>query len=218
VTRRALYDQVSIHAPARGATMESRAETGDHASFNPRARAGRDRYPIALPPSLPGFNPRARAGRDPPPSPQARRLIVSIHAPARGATLNHWLNHRLRPVSIHAPARGATLIPGDVLHVLDVSIHAPARGATAACSHAQATRQGFNPRARAGRDEWQTRHRPDRRFQSTRPRGARRQESVYDFATACFNPRARAGRDFLVLVHIVKVCGFNPRARAGRDV
>ena len=78
---------------------------------------------------------------------------VSIHAPARGATLIIFFCHISGLVSIHAPARGATLIKlfgrlaiqsfnsrpcerGDEqactndMAILRVSIHAPARGAT----------------------------------------------------------------------------------------
>ena len=78
---------------------------------------------------------------------------VSIHAPARGATIRLWETEDSYAVSIHAPARGATNVaailkglvefqstpPRGGRHVsvdargtgLDVSIHAPARGATA---------------------------------------------------------------------------------------
>ncbi len=35
-------------------------------------------------------------------------LLVSIHAPARGATVNSSVVKALVEVSIHAPARGAT--------------------------------------------------------------------------------------------------------------
>ena len=80
--------------------------------------------------------------------------LVSIHAPAWGAT--ERLSPRLSPysVSIHAPAWGATLTFGDAYEEeIDVSIHAPAWGAT----------------RHAVRLAWQVKE-----FQSTRPRGARR--------------------------------------------
>ena len=81
---------------------------------------------------------------------------VSIHAPARGATLSasfHSIGGEI--VSIHAPARGATFgfmagtlnnsfqftpprggrraVMADFLIAEAVSIHAPARGATMGC-------------------------------------------------------------------------------------
>ncbi len=99
-----------------------------------------------------GFNPRARVGRD-----HARsRLhhsqhIVSIHAPAWGATpLTRHIADRRR-VSIHAPAWGATAAHLCAVRTPAVSIHAPAWGATY---------------------QYRVAWRPHQ-FQSTRPRGAR---------------------------------------------
>ena len=57
-------EQVSIHAPAGGATYE-RAKYGAYTE---------------------GFNPRARGGRDGTLSCVSRFIAVSIHAPAGGAT------------------------------------------------------------------------------------------------------------------------------------
>ena len=102
-------NQVSIHAPARGATFGHWLTSFYTTGFNPRAREGRD------------------IGKD-----LSRSLMsVSIHAPARGATCLSWVKQPAIHVSIHAPARGATL-PGSRLSATEkVSIHAPARGATA---------------------------------------------------------------------------------------
>ena len=99
---------VSIHAPARGATVSRRKGRPECDCFNPRAREGRDELETAPPVIVRGFNPRAREGRDFRReefrcgrrcfNPRARegrdacagesagRLRVSIHAPARGAT------------------------------------------------------------------------------------------------------------------------------------
>jgi len=41
---------------------------------------------------------------------QEYEVIVSIHAPARGATATYYLPLPPQTVSIHAPARGATLL------------------------------------------------------------------------------------------------------------
>ena len=57
-------------------------------------------------------------------------MIISIHAPAKGATCS-WFNPPSRCyISIHAPAKGATIV--SVLFSLGIciSIHAPAKGAT----------------------------------------------------------------------------------------
>ena len=60
-----------------------------------------------------------------------KNMDVSIHAPARGATLIAGSPRCVSAVSIHAPARGATNTPADTALLQQVSIHAPARGATA---------------------------------------------------------------------------------------
>jgi len=56
--------------------------------------------------------------------------MVSIHAPAWGATSDIDLIEQLLDVSIHAPAWGATFQPISKQPILRVSIHAPAWGAT----------------------------------------------------------------------------------------
>ena len=58
------------------------------------------------------------------------RHCISIHAPARGATIRNHANCFLFCISIHAPARGATLLRRDHSALRNISIHAPARGAT----------------------------------------------------------------------------------------
>jgi len=55
---------VSIHAPARGATVSVGTSTTKITSFNPRARAGRDVRIESSDSVKLCFNPRARAGRD----------------------------------------------------------------------------------------------------------------------------------------------------------
>ena len=57
------------------------------ASFNPRARVGRDRINFSNPVgTLSSFNPRARVGRDKAHKAATTKEEVSIHAPAWGAT------------------------------------------------------------------------------------------------------------------------------------
>ena len=83
----------------------------------------------------------------------ARIHIVSIHAPAWGATVARFgVGNNLDGVSIHAPAWGATLPPHQKQKPSTVSIHAPAWGAT--------TDHAF-------------RFQSTQEFQSTRPHGAR---------------------------------------------
>ena len=165
---------VSIHAPARGATrgwkdVENR--TWKFQSTPPRG--GRLIRGICMPlknwfQSTPprggrpsrarrsaterSFNPRPRAGGD------ARlegcrepHVEVSIHAPARGATHPRHLHAVEELVSIHAPARGATIQSAPI--------------------------------------------RNGEKFQSTPPRGGRPTDASRSGARCCFNPRPRAGGD-----------------------
>ena len=76
-------------------------------------------------------------------------------------------------VSIHAPAWGATSVAFLLMWQQYVSIHAPAWGATG-------DRELINS---------------CEKFQSTRPRGARRTEARNFARCRGFNPRARVGRD-----------------------
>ena len=63
------------------------------------------------------------------------RRYISIHAPARGATIFQKLPVVLYFISIHAPARGATNSIFDGIYRYIISIHAPARGATHNCNY-----------------------------------------------------------------------------------
>ena len=121
---------ISIHAPARGATVPDQVivcgpgyfnprsrEGSDHChdvtkcleiNFNPRSREGSDSsYAIHFP-LRSHFNPRSREGSDRPSTHQMGQAGISIHAPARGATLKLSRDCIIAAISIHAPARGAT--------------------------------------------------------------------------------------------------------------
>ena len=142
--------QVSIHAPARGATyfsdfwkeyprfqstrprgarlaiqavytMPNRFQSTRPRGARHRGIPGRRRHQ--------GFNPRARAGRDLVFVLLPQTYRVSIHAPARGATniereREAWIKFQsTRP-------RGARQDIHFIIRLPKVSIHAPARGAT----------------------------------------------------------------------------------------
>ena len=59
-------------------------------------------------------------------------LIISIHAPAKGATILSLVLPPPNHISIHAPAKGATVSSSHTVHCHIISIHAPAKGATVA--------------------------------------------------------------------------------------
>ena len=122
-------------------------------------------------------------------------VLVSIHAPTRGATMDKEFNDCPSWVSIHAPTRGATFHWPKYPRVMIVSIHAPTRGAT---------RQGATLQLKA-------------MFQSTRPRGARLMVLSSLVGHMGFNPRAHAGRDLSNWYTSPDDTRFNPRAHAGRD-
>ena len=100
--------------------------------------------------------------------------MVSIHAPAWGATLGIEVEDNGEEVSIHAPAWGATFDYRGFGGIRYVSIHAPAWGATSSGDQAPAPCPCFNPRARVGRDYFANGNGSSKRG---------------------FNPRARVGRD-----------------------
>ena len=100
-----------------------------------------------------GFNPRTRVGCD----------------SGRG----RW-GRSPRLVSIHAPAWGATACCARSCGKFPVSIHAPAWGATWALPRRPRQASSFNPRTRVGCDMPSTDAPPCRlMFQSTHPRGVR---------------------------------------------
>ena len=146
---------------------------------------------------LTDFNPRSREGSDLLPGRPALPPQISIHAPARGATLYESGNPLSFFISIHAPARGATRHTtatdgldrdfnprsregSDAIAVFalwtncDISIHAPARGATVSRRCFPSFKYHFNPRSREGSDSAvRTKIAELAVFQSTLPRGER---------------------------------------------
>ena len=164
---------VSIHAPARGATRTCNGiYSATIVSIHAPARGATFANGVEI----------TASG-------------VSIHAPARGATLCGRCLLLLGRVSIHAPARGATSVASGFRRHDRVSIHAPARGATLDRSTCSATVEGFNSRARKGRDS------------STGRRSSSNRVSIHAPARGA-TPGGPRGPP---------VCGFNSRARKGRD-
>ena len=79
--------------------------------------------------------------------------MVSIHAPAEGATIFLSIKAIKDHVSIHAPAEGATRRVFNRVWIDKVSIHAPAEGATVYASPLAKFFTRFNPRACGRRDK-----------------------------------------------------------------
>ena len=77
------------------------------------------------------FNPRSREGSDVFTKLDTDSDMISIHAPAKGATfILHPVTPTVGIISIHAPAKGATADYGVIEVISGISIHAPAKGAT----------------------------------------------------------------------------------------
>ena len=217
----ALIWQVSIHAPAWGATFDVRASAKRARSFNPRTRVGCD---LTLRVMVMGTVFQSTHPRGVRPGYYVGGLLsdlVSIHAPAWGATGAWPLGTNPRNVSIHAPAWGATHITGGIcMYRGRVSIHAPAWGATL----------GFPASALSSC-----------LFQSTHPRGVRHaalQRIPHKRLVSIHAPAWGATRKTLlnllrhkgVSIHApawgatvmsaitkARAGGFNPRTRVGCD-
>ena len=100
-------------------------------------------------------------------------FAISIHAPAKGATIL-GLNYLLvLKISIHAPAKGATEISIFLFVPPSISIHAPAKGATSHLAFVLSIKK----------------------FQSTLPQRERRTDIFINIAYMNFNPRSRKGSD-----------------------
>ena len=135
-----LCGNISIHAPARGATKEKSAPArissfqstlprGERLvkpcclkypfNFNPRSREGSDaekRRGNCM--AKVNFNPRSREGSDGMTAGYGMQAAISIHAPARGATNDTAETCSRQSISIHAPARGATSIVSGTFSLL----------------------------------------------------------------------------------------------------
>ena len=121
---------ISIHAPARGATITTRTIRIPKKAFQSTLPRGERLSVIYLKGKIYGFqstlprgerlssvynvrrfchfNPRSREGSDGTSWYKLLDRLISIHAPARGATMNDGIAFAHFVISIHAPARGAT--------------------------------------------------------------------------------------------------------------
>ena len=144
------------------------------AGFNPRTRTGCDLARMDCQSWSNGFNPRTRTGCDDYNVEEQKRLRVSIHAPARGATFVDCAHNRTEIVSIHAPARGAT-------------------GRKKGIRRCHGC---FNPRTRTGCDISSPCFiHAEYMFQSTHPHGVRQKIMTCSETLQSFNPRTRTGCD-----------------------
>ena len=122
---------ISIHAPARGATGDLQLQINDiDISIHAPARGATiDIGGIQM--FYVYFNPRSREGSDVP-SPGTHWLwnVFQSTLPRGERRFSDNLLSNLTDISIHAPARGATISSITCRVNISISIHAPARGAT----------------------------------------------------------------------------------------
>jgi len=191
--------QVSIHAPARGATPDPTMTTSTFAGFNPRSREGSDCSGVNTTPD----------------SPQ-----VSIHAPARGATpfqpATEVCDCGFNPRSREGSDRRFAFTLGTALRV---SIHAPARGATPEALQHGLKSRSFNPRSREGSDPGNDGAGAKVSvFQSTLPRGERPQAAIKRVHGHLVSIHAPArGATLSGPTGGAILLSFNPRSREGSD-
>ena len=122
--------EISIRAPAWGATSEAqRRALPERVSI--RAPAWGATCIVWMASTMLSFqSTRPRGARLDGSAELLGLSLVSIHAPARGATRDEVPLIVVQHVSIHAPAWGATFQERRPIPPLSVSIHAPIWGAT----------------------------------------------------------------------------------------
>ncbi len=135
--------------------------------------------------------------------------IISIHAPARGATIDGVEVITEQIISIHAPARGATEGNRKIYMERVFQSTLPRGERHHYINTFQDVRCNFNPRSREGSDTRCSKQLCTyNRFQSTLPRGERLGINIIRcIQVNYFNPRSREGsdedfRNFLIAIFI----------------
>ncbi len=231
---------VSIHAPRVGHDGATPPVASRSRRFNSRARVGRDARRTRSCLGESRFNSRARVGRDIPREAFRSVNVVSIHAPAWGATRavrrcpsgSGCFNSRARVrrdsetnavstspmVSIHAPHGGRDAVRRvERGEIRPVSIHAPRGGRDRKMSPSHSRHGGFNSRApwgarRASSRDWMS----SRRFQFTRPVGGATSATAVPIPPRKVSIHApRGGRDTSSPSSRTSARSFNSRAPWG---
>jgi len=170
----ALKQEISIHAPERGATVDGY----DWSAYTLISIHAPERGATAAMAQL------------------AACQVISIHAPERGATGSFYLPLLRVDISIHAPERGAT--PTNPANANQAENFNPRSrtGSDIRGSHYRWRLGYFNPRSRTGSDmaAYPSRKIEDL-FQSTLPNGERLVSVRWSFLQVDFNPRSRTGSD-----------------------
>ena len=170
--------QISIHAPARGATRQAREHIAQARNFNPRSREGSDIFlskdfvdNLKFQSTLPrgerrehrhrkgfgdrNFNPRSREGSDKPTlGSEFKSYTISIHAPARGAT-TVFLIHKISNINFNPRSReGSDPISPYTIYWWYNFNPRSREGSDVVCDGTSNGYGNFNPRSREGSDSW----------------------------------------------------------------
>ena len=181
--------------PRRERRVTALAARSRTANFNPRSREGSDPPNPRAPSETVDFNPRSREGSDASPNLSDSATSISIHAPAKGATLFFTASLSSSQFQSTLPRRERPFAQTGLIPSNKISIHAPAKGAT---TPEFAMCRNFKFQSTLPRRE---RHRAltvpafHIEFQSTLPRRERRSTTAAAPSRLNFNPRSREGSD-----------------------
>ena len=168
------YQNISIHAPARGATFHRPSSRLLHSDFNPRSRKGSDRKRQLQRMGGSNFNPRSRKGSDDEDDVKIW-LQENFNPRSRKGSdpTGRAVEQLLRLFQSTLPQGERLFLIRSTLSAKYISIHAPARGATPV-------------------KILSTNKLP---FQSTLPQGERHETFLFTYIHGNFNPRSRKGSD-----------------------
>ena len=144
---------ISIHAPAEGATRNPDAVFLRLTYFNPRSRGGNDESNLQSSFVLNYFNPRSRGGSDI----AVRFTCTSISGfqstlPRRERQIDHAERQYIERFQSTLPRRERRQLVAGRAVGGHISIHAPAEGATYETGITYSDLSHFNPRSRGGSD------------------------------------------------------------------
>ena len=187
---------ISIHAPAKGATMcivDCVKQSKFQSTHPRRVRQGT----ISRGTARKDFNPRTREGCD----------LIDSYKYAIELLFQSTHPRRVRQ----------SVFQGPLLNVL-ISIHAPAKGATKQLADFRQDRRNFNPRTREGCDPWADLTSTSTAYFNPRTReGCDLVGVLYPYHYPDFNPRTREGCDPSLTMVASMIPYFNPRTREGCD-
>ena len=185
---------ISIHAPARGATVGRYLLRPLKIGFQSTLPQGERRRPSRASSSMDSFQSTLPQGERPSPRPRARSNSPDFNPRSRkGSDTKDKDMDTVLPISIHAPARGATPVIVPIQHAAQFQSTLP-QGERRAFRLESRLRPQFQSTLPQGeRRVWQFHFSGTHRFQSTLPQGERRYRDVEfpDFVVISIHAPAR---------------------------